>query len=584
MSAIRTASDSLRNAFAAFFTFSISLSFAPLLVNAQDEPDQLQPYTVYVDQEQVMARCGPGGDYYRTDELRHGQALEVYVETEDNWLGIRPPDGSFSWLPADAVKLSPSQGFATVKEDHTIAWIGTHLGQASKYLWQVELAKGEEVAIIGRAKREGPDGVKVWYRIVPPAGEFRWVHRDQVVDSPELLLRDKPTQPRLAAKSGTAVRPATFSANRSEAAADNEEELNETNPSLRDDQGDSEPAQLRPLPRPEPDAVPLNPLIPDRTSMREQGIRSAQPAAAPEQPIGSGVVPVSAQQPSSAHQASSDQQLRRSIVDGTDAYPGSAPIARQRLEPEVGFSSSPRIVQIGETQPPAMTPVSELTDSFGSRNAPRHSANHQDTRVVPATIASRANPAAAVAPQASLNSFNEVQFELSRLMARSASAGEVQTVIHAARQLSQAATTEADRQAWQTIIERATRYQQVAQRRTGQASPTDIGQASYPAPVLSDAAQVDALQPDALPMSQPVEDAVSGYLVQVFSARPDSPPFALTDSQGRTTHYVSAAPGVNLRRYLNQHVTVRGTAGYSTGLDTPHVIAGSAIRSLEPAQ
>ncbi|MGV3483962.1 MAG: hypothetical protein ACO1RT_06055, partial [Planctomycetaceae bacterium] len=87
-------------------------------------------------------------------------------------------------------------------------------------------------------------------------------------------------------------------------------------------------------------------------------------------------------------------------------------------------------------------------------------------------------------------------------------------------------------------------------------------------------------------MAAPRADAdeaqeAAGHLVQVFSSRPDSPPYALTDSQGRTTHYVSAAPGVNLRRYLNQHVTVRGVAGYSTGLDTPHVIASGAVRSPE---
>jgi hypothetical protein len=39
--------------------------------------DQFEPYDVYVDQEQVVARCGPGGGYYRTDPLRHGQKLEV---------------------------------------------------------------------------------------------------------------------------------------------------------------------------------------------------------------------------------------------------------------------------------------------------------------------------------------------------------------------------------------------------------------------------------------------------------------------------------------------------------------------------
>ena len=54
--------------------------------------------------------------------------------------------------------------------------------------WQVQLAKGEPVTVIGRSEREGPDGPQLWYRIVPPSGEYRWVHRDTVVESTESLV------------------------------------------------------------------------------------------------------------------------------------------------------------------------------------------------------------------------------------------------------------------------------------------------------------------------------------------------------------------------------------------------------------
>src|SRR5690606_12962377 len=80
---------------------------------------------------------------------------------------------------------------------------------ARKYLWQIQMPRGEEVTILGRAEREGPDGPQLWYRIVPPSGEFRWVHRDQVVDNPELLLRDKPrAEERLASAQPTPLEPA----------------------------------------------------------------------------------------------------------------------------------------------------------------------------------------------------------------------------------------------------------------------------------------------------------------------------------------------------------------------------------------
>lgn len=532
MLALRITSDLLRKSVAVLLAIGIAPSFVTQDANAQDD---LQPYTVYVDQEQVMARCGPGGDFYRTDELRHGQALEVYVETADHWLGIRPPDGSFSWLPADAVTLAPSQGFATVKEDHTIAWIGTHLGQASKYLWQVELSKGEEVAIIGRAKREGPEGVKVWYRVVPPAGEFRWVHRDQVVDSPELLLRDKEPAPKVARKSHASVRPATFATD-DEASQPSMHDAESPSQGNDDSQSD-EPAKLRPLPRPAPDAVPLQPLRSDTNRSNDPN----EPAVAPEQPI----------------------------VRSTGAL-------------QVGFTTAPRIVNIGEAQPPLPAPLSDLTDSFGSRNAPRHSsgaersADYQDARVVPATaVSSTASPIASASARAT-TSFSAVQTELSRLMARSASADEIQPVIEAASELLGTASSESQREQYQTLIDRARQYQQIAQRRGAPRSPLSAVPAAYPEPI-----QTEDMSLRSEPVA-PTENAISGYLVQVFSSRPDSPPFALTDSQGRTIHYLSASPGVNLRRYLNQHVTVRGATGYSTGLDTPHTIATSAMRSVEP--
>ncbi len=577
MLALRITSDSLRNAVAALIAVGIAPWFITRTTTAQDD---LQPYTVYVDQEQVMARCGPGGDFYRTDELRHGQALEVYVETADHWLGIRPPDGSFSWLPADAVTLAPSKGFATVKEDHTIAWIGTHLGQASKYLWQVELSKGEEVAIIGRAKREGPEGVKVWYRIVPPAGEFRWVHRDQVVDSPELLLRDKEPAPRVARKSNTAVRAATFSTTGDESADNEADGKMHSSTTDRDDSEFDEPAKLRPLPRPEPDAVPLQPLRDEtrRNDMSQDSTTSGrvrrpiepsagEPSVAPEQAIGSGVVRAQATQPY-------DSPSMNTVRDES--------IARSQNALQVGFTTSPRIVNIGEAQPPAPTPVSELTDSFGSRNAPRNqnvpsqSAPYQDARVVPAAAVSNTALPVATLPTQPLTSFAAVQNELSRLMAGSASAQEVQLVIDSANKLIVTAATDAQHDQYLKLIERARQYQQIANRRGSQNGIANPSPAGYPEPI----------QTDAGPQSEstaPAENAVSGYLVQVFSSRPDSPPFALTDSQGRTIHYLSASPGVNLRRYLNQHVTVRGATGYSTGLDTPHMIATSAMRTVEQA-
>lgn len=544
--------------------------------------DDLQPYSVYVDQEGVTARCGPGADYYRTDLLRHGQALEVYVETEDGWLGIRPPEGSFCWLPADVVKLSPSQDFGTITEENSLAWIGTHLGKANKYLWQVQLAKGEEVAIVGRAKREGPDGMKLWYRIVPPAGEFRWVHRDQVVENPELLVRDKPAagarfadgKPTLAPEprefADASNEPAARAQTNRRAEAVSVVQSRSSRQSADDEYADNEPPRSKPrssdasleLPIPRPEAsvsVVAQPIAPPVVSA---------------EPIGSGVV-----------------------YDDTVNRPYEAPL--------VAFTTSPRVAEIGtpygqDTKAGAVAAsTDQLADAFQQRAGSRGPVAAQPSPVDEQRLyvdRSRVTIQQAVVPVSNIVSTpgdgnskvnaDSIQLELSRLMARSATAAEIESIIAAADRLIKTSAMESDRQRASMIMQRAQQYQLVARRRDGSglggsvASASQAGIAaaanttlSYPAPV-----QPMASSPAAMDNEFGAGQEATGYLVQVFSSRPDSPPFALTDSQGRTTHYVSAAPGVNLRRYLNQHVSVRGSSGYSTGLDTPHIIASGAVR------
>jgi hypothetical protein len=536
--------------------------------------DDLQPYSVYVDQEGVHARCGPGNDYYRTDPLRHGQTLEVYVETADGWLGIRPPDGSFCWLPADVVKLSPSQDFGIVTEENSLAWIGTHLGKANKYLWQVQLAKGEEVAILGRAKREGPDGMKLWLRIVPPAGEFRWVHRDQVVSNPELLLRDKP-------RKGTPLadgQPTLADEVDQPAMASYEESTGQETRSPR--------TESRPRRAPREREVSV--------------LQSSHEAPADNEPPRREVVPVASVQPIVPPVVVDSSQVVGSGVaynDGLQIQGSDDGVARAYEAPLVAFTTRPTVADIGNAHPEASgvlanqaQTVQELADAFQRRGATIGSQQQlvDQSRVViqpTVTTVSNVTPVDAPAPtnlgvpvpMAQHRSVDSLQLELSRLMARSAPAHEVEAIVVAAHAIATMATSESERQRAAMITQRAQQYQLVARRRDGtSAAVAPMSGASaavaYPSPV-----QTAPLPGNDAVDSSAVAEA-KGFLVQVFSSRPDSPPFALTDEQGRTTHYVSPAPGANLRRYLNQFIMVRGTQGYSTGLDTPHIIATSAIR------
>lgn len=168
-----------------FFGFAIATLQSGGQAWSEDGP--IEPYLAYVAREGLHTRCGPSADFYQTDPLKAGQAVEVYLETDNGWLGIRPPNNSFCWLQSDQVNVADDESTGTVTEAGAVAWIGTHLGRARQYRWQVQLDAGEQVSIIGTAKRPGPEGDEVWYRIVPPSGEFRWIHESDLVDSPDLV-------------------------------------------------------------------------------------------------------------------------------------------------------------------------------------------------------------------------------------------------------------------------------------------------------------------------------------------------------------------------------------------------------------
>jgi hypothetical protein len=137
------------------------------------------------------------------------------------------------------------------------------------------------------------------------------------------------------------------------------------------------------------------------------------------------------------------------------------------------------------------------------------------------------------------------------------------------------------------LAETAERYRRVATQRDG-ASIIQT-QASQPIGIASPGPLPSPLPgPSPVPVPMPVgtEPAngvmeQSGYLVQVYSARANSPPFALTDHAGRTVAYATPAPGVNLRTHLNSYINVVGTRGYLTGLNTPHVVVTQAVRNPE---
>jgi len=133
------------------------------------------PYRAYITADDVYVRSGPGDNYYPTDKLKAGTEVEVYRHDPGGWFAIRPPKDSFSWVSSRHLQLD-GKNLATVTDERVAARVGSRMTDARDVI-QVRLHKGEAVEVLEPRHNGRPDdnGPRAWYKIAPPAGEFRWV-------------------------------------------------------------------------------------------------------------------------------------------------------------------------------------------------------------------------------------------------------------------------------------------------------------------------------------------------------------------------------------------------------------------------
>jgi len=127
------------------------------------------PYVAYVVHADSYVRSGPGQRYYPTQQLPQGFATEVHRHDGDGWCAIRPPEGSISWVAAHEVRLV-EPNVAEVITDRAVTRVGSALSPTRSAV-QVLLKKGERVSVAPGNASDDPS----WLRIIPPAGEFRWI-------------------------------------------------------------------------------------------------------------------------------------------------------------------------------------------------------------------------------------------------------------------------------------------------------------------------------------------------------------------------------------------------------------------------
>lgn len=157
-------------------------SLCGLLICAQVVAGVTQfPYEAVVRTDQATVRCGQGKNYYATMQLRKGATVVVHRHDPGGWSMISPPEGSFSWISADHVRVdAPGTGTVELPEDDISGapvWIGSDQGEEHSVRQRI-LRSGDTVQILDEGTFDDGRGSRKFYKISPPAREFRWVKGD----------------------------------------------------------------------------------------------------------------------------------------------------------------------------------------------------------------------------------------------------------------------------------------------------------------------------------------------------------------------------------------------------------------------
>lgn len=488
----------------------------PGYVPAASEDDGF-PYEAYVSVEQADVLAGPGHRFYVTCRLPRGTRVEIYREEPSGWLAIRPPEGSFSWVPADFVERHPTRPSVGRVRAPVGAWVGTSVERVAQHRQQVTLQKGELVHILGDKEVRGPDGTpQRWLKIAPPAGEFRWI-----------FLRDVAREP---PDSGEASPGKSLASDR------------DSTDSPRDDQAPDPPQHSSPAER--------------RSERVEHRSES-----------GSAVRLSSAEIP--LHDLHEDPRLHPNAV-----VPAQFASSSRGASPD-GFV--PRRRPAGDTNASPTAGEPPRAESFPPRS-PRREPQRLAAAVPPSTPllgeGSTARQASALTSGTTLSAqeiarrLEELEVDLALMLAQDRSRWNLAALREQAMLLVERGADPAWRGRARLLVDR---IEQLAEAFQEALPPRSIGAVTHgPEGFLTAAASRPG---------EEVRYDAQGWLKEVVSRQASRPPapYAVVDAQGQPLCFVSPAPGLNLHRYLNRQVGLFGRRGWLAELQKPHLLVERVV-------
>ncbi len=477
------------------------------------------PYQVTIPAGNVELRSGPGLGFYATDRLSAGDRVEVFREEKDGWLAVRPPKGCFSLVERSQLKPAAEPGVATATEDDVLCCVGSRIESVQTYVSQVRLRKGERVELLEKwdvDQKSATDSDRAaWCRIWPPAGEFRWLHADD-------------------------LKPAASA--RANAASPTDGAATDQKPTI----------------------APKTSFEADGWQARPAATVTARPASEPAPAGGGAAVGGALTDPSST--SSSPPPKANSGSRSQDASTGWKATPQPAAREDGAGTMTGQNTAAAKPKSPAASQVRVPVD--GERVLVEATAKPTD-RTDPSGPSNPTEQWTSRTPPP-LQPIAELELELSMMVA-----GDMRTWrLAGLRQRVDANLVRyestAERVEARQLLDRIAEFEQLQGRMAQPASgssPVDsaVSAASpVPVPVPAETAAKTA---------NDVQYDGSGWLVPVHSATGTAPPFALLDAQGEVMGYVSPTPGLNLQRYVRKQVGIFGQRGYVPSLNKPHVTA-----------
>ncbi len=446
------------------------------------------PLDASVAAAKAGVHSGPAKVHYATDMLARGSKVLVYRLDPDGWCAIRPPKQSFSIIPAEDIQQTKAD-LGIVKKNKTRAWVGTLLDNAEQPIWQVQLDKDEAVEILGLIESNQPNG-QGWFQIKPPAGEYRWIHLDDLSPFDQRQIR-------LAA--GERVEPLAKRSNPNVAGSDRNERRTHARNESRPRKRQSIPTQK----------------IPNYGQETREPTIQKQSYSAPEQ-------------------ERSDQKSQ--VVTGW--RPATKPI-RQAAPPRNMTAGIEQSIGFQDDSTNEFQEIGDTNQGFAG--------NDRENLVSPAA------------------DLQQLELALSSEMIKDVKQWDLMPIRRRAESLMAQTTDTFQRDGYRHLISKVDRCLAIQPANTRPTGLRNDGAPSIRAESVED------------PKLAKVYDAYGTLQELVRNGGLGQSEYVLQDQNGKITHRVKAAPGLNLHRFVKKKIGIIGQRGFDQRSGMDHVTAQRVV-------